>query len=67
MTTKFHSLTVVFDKEIREDDVIDIVNAIKMIKGVLRVVPEVADINLFITKEIAKNELIQKIFKLLEE
>ena len=34
MTDHLHSLTVVFDKDMREDDAECIINAIQMIKGV---------------------------------
>lgn len=65
MSVSYHSLTVIFKDEIREEKVEHIVNAIKMIKGVMDVVPEVANRDLFIAKKTAKFELLQKIYELL--
>ena len=42
MTDRFHSLTVVLEREIRDDDAEPIIAAIKMIKGVAEVTGEVA-------------------------
>lgn len=42
MTDSFKGLTVTFGRDIREDDVEHIINAIKMIKGVIDVIPSVA-------------------------
>ena len=67
MTTSYNSLTVVLEKETREEDAEYIMNAIRMIKGVMKVVPEVADRNHYIATETAKHELMQKVFKIFQE
>lgn len=44
MTDRIHALTVVLDRDYRDDDVVDIVLAIKMIKGVASVEEHVAQV-----------------------
>lgn len=46
MTDRYHSLTVVLDHDIREDDAQTIVDAVGMIKGVLSVTGNVSDLAL---------------------
>ena len=43
MTDKYKGLVVTLDKDYRDDDAESIITAIKMIKGVLEVVPAVAN------------------------
>jgi hypothetical protein len=43
MTDRYHALTVVLDREIRNDDAKRIIEAIEMVRGVLSVEPHVAD------------------------
>ena len=43
MTDRFHSLTVVLEKDIREDDVQPLMNAIRQMRGVIAVDGHVAD------------------------
>ena len=67
MTDRIKSLTVVLEKDIREDDCEGIVDAIKMIRGVLKVDSEVADYEHHAAKVQARcelqNELIEILFK----
>lgn len=57
MTDTFHSLTVILDREVREDDAEFIINAIKMIKGVASVRGNVTDGNHYAAKQMALIEL----------
>lgn len=64
MTDRIHALTVVLDKDYRDDDVQAIIQAIQMTRGVLDVRPHVTDISDHTARERAKSELRQKIFEL---
>uniref|UniRef100_A0A6M3IZC8 Uncharacterized protein n=1 Tax=viral metagenome TaxID=1070528 RepID=A0A6M3IZC8_9ZZZZ len=65
MTDRYHSLTVVFDQDIRDDDVEPILIAIKMIKGVLSVKPKVADMDSYMAEERVRNDLGKKLWDVL--
>ena len=43
MTDRYSSLTVVLERDIRDDDAEPLIAAIRQLRGVLRVVPKVAD------------------------
>jgi len=62
MTDRYHSLTVVLDRDIRDDDAEPILMAIRMIKGVLSVKPKVADIDSNMAEDRARRNLEQKLF-----
>lgn len=61
MTDRFHSFTVVLDKDVREDDAEDTINAIKQIRGVLSVEGNVADIDSHVAEERVHRELGKKL------
>lgn len=61
MTDRINALTVVLDRDIREDDVEWIVNAIRMVKGVLSVEPRVANMTDHIAKVRAEQEMKTRI------
>ena len=65
MTDRINALTVVLTDDWREDDVQSLIEAIKLLKGVLRVSPNVADLDNYVAEERAKHELIVKIRELL--
>ena len=65
MTNRYHSLTVVLEKDIREDDAEYLLNAIKMIKGVLSVDPFISDIESHMAESRARQELGQKLWEVL--
>lgn len=65
MTDRFNSLFVVLTKDIREDDAETLINAIKMIKGVLSVTPRVADPSDQIAYERARVEIAEKMWAVL--
>jgi len=66
MTNRFNSLTVVLDKDIRDDDAEYILNAMEMIKGVLSVKPKVSNIEDHVAYERAVRDLRQKIDEVLQ-
>lgn len=67
MTDRHAGYIVTLDKNIREDDAEFILNAIRMIKGVLTVQPVVSNVDLHIAKDRADYEWRQKIHSLLRE
>ena len=65
MTDRIFAVTVLFEKDIREDDVEHQLNAIRMIKGVQAVSPHVTDHTMWAATERVKRELGQKLFAVL--
>ena len=61
MTDRYYALTVVLEKDIREDDAHHLLNAIRMLKGVLRVKTHVSNIETLMAEERAKDELGRKL------
>jgi hypothetical protein len=51
MTDRYFALTVVLDKDYRDDDAGFIIQAIKMVKGVQRVEPHVTEVSDFVNRE----------------
>jgi hypothetical protein len=66
MTDRFNTLTVVLEHEIREDDAEYILNAIRMIKGVISVESNVSNITDHMALETARHELRKKFYDLLK-
>lgn len=67
MTDRIVSLTVVLEKEVREDDCQAIIDAVKMIKGVGHVTAEVGDVEFYTARAQATIELWKRISELFEE
>lgn len=61
MTDRFNALTVVLDHDIREDDAEVLIQAIKMLKGVVDVKGNVADVTAYAIEARVRNELAQKL------
>jgi len=61
MTDRVHALTVILEREWRVDDVEAIVNAIKMLRGVLSVEEHITDVDFYAAREQAKFELQQEL------
>ena len=57
MTDRYHTLTVVLQANIREDDAKPLMDAIQQMRGVSKVSGVVADINSHMAEERARNEL----------
>ena len=66
MTERVYALTVLLEKDIREDDAEAIVNAIKMIKHVLKVEKEISDSRFWAAQVRAKQEIYQKLWQVVE-
>jgi len=65
MTDRYHSITVVLERDIRDDDAECILNAIKMIRGVLSVNPHISDFNTHTAIERVRSELGNKLWNVL--
>ena len=65
MTDRVHSITIVFENNVREDDVEAYITFCLMMKGVVSAKKNVADFNDYAAREQAKHELKMKILDLL--
>ena len=65
MTNRANTLTVVLECPVRDDDCEHLINAIKMMKGVLNVEFNVANIDQYMAEERATRELGEKILAVL--
>ena len=61
MTDRYHSLTVVLEKNMRDDDAESLINAIKMMRNVISVEGNVADFTSLMAEERAINNLGQQV------
>jgi len=63
MTDRYHSLTVVLDKDLREDDAEVIISAIKCLRSVVSVTGNVsvADYDLHVAQVRARMDIIDKL------
>lgn len=67
MTDRIHSYSVILDRDLREDDAKSITNAIRMIKGVLKVTHHVSDHNFHAAQARARAETRDRLYKMIEE
>lgn len=67
MTDRINALTVILQDDIREDDVAGIITAINMIRGVLAVEPNVADLNAAIAQQRAHHDLGMKVLAVVRD
>lgn len=65
MTDRFHTLTVVLDRDIRQDDCEPLIEAIKCLRGVLSVTGVVSDSRAHMAEERARRELGEKLWAVL--
>jgi len=65
MSDRIYSYTVILDNVYKDEDAEQITAAIRMIKGVSSVMPQVADTNTYFAMDKARNELGNKIFELI--
>lgn len=65
MTDRLRGVIVTFEHDIRVDDAEPLIDAIKMLKGVLSVKPVVTDIQDHIAQERARHDLGQKLWKVI--
>lgn len=64
MTDRLNALTVVLEKDMREDDAKAVINAISQIRGVLSVIPNVTDMRDHIAQERARREIGVKLMEI---
>lgn len=57
MTDRYYALTVILDKDRRDDDCQKIIEAIKMVKGVLDVKGNISNPGTWMAEERARHEL----------
>lgn len=65
MTDRFNSLTVVLEKDMRDDDAEALIAAIRQLRGVLSVSGNVADPSDYIAQQRARHELGDKLWQVL--
>lgn len=67
MTDKVKGFTVTLDSDVRTDDMESILNAVRMIKGVVHVEPSIVTPGDHMNRQRVKSELLTKLFRLLHE
>lgn len=67
MTGRLHSLTVVLEEDVREDDAATMIELIRHIRGVLTVSGNVADASDYVAQARARLHFRDKLLALLEE
>lgn len=65
MTDRFNGCTVVFGRDIRGDDVEAVLTALRMVKGVLEVIPNVSECNDDIVMTRTKRLLVDRMYDLI--
>ena len=63
--SRHHAYTVVLAKELKDEDSEEVLQAIRMIKGVADVVPHVADHAFYVGREQARMKLQQELWDVL--
>lgn len=67
MTDSLNGVTVVFERDIREDDAEAILTAIRMIKGVASVEPHVSTVGDHFARTQAAHEFKMKLYAFIDE
>jgi hypothetical protein len=67
MTDRYNAVVVALDRDIREDDAEAIINAIRMLKGVLTVTLNVTHIDTHVAEARVKRELMEKLYDVLKK
>lgn len=66
MTDRYIALTVILDREIREDDAEPVIEAIRMIKGVSKVTPVVSNPDTHYAYDKARREIMKNVYDAIE-
>lgn len=66
MSDRINALTVVLERDFRDDDCESILNAIRSIKGVASVEPNIVDSSDYVALQRARFELREKLWGVLE-
>ncbi len=67
MSDRINTITVVLQKDVRDDDCEHICNALAMVKGVLSVKPHVADSDSYMAEARANAKYVERILKAIHE
>lgn len=67
MTTRHHSLQVVLEEDVREDEIQPLLSAISHMRGVLRVVPVDSSFDSVMAEARAKDEMRGRLIKILSD
>ncbi len=67
MTDRYNALTVVLEENIRDDDAEALISAIRQLRGVLDVKPNVADVNSMVADSRARLELLDALIQLVRK
>jgi hypothetical protein len=67
MSDRYNYLTVVLERDLKDEDVEPLIEAIKQFRSVLSVTPNVVDTAALLAEARARNELIQKLWHVLHE
>jgi hypothetical protein len=65
MTDRLKGVWVTFDQDIRTDDAESLINAIKHLRGVLAVEPNITDVADYMARERVRTELSEKLWEVL--
>lgn len=65
MTDSYFAITVLLEKDVREDDIEHILNAIRMIKRVMKVEPLIANPELDAAEERVRREYRDKLYDII--
>jgi hypothetical protein len=67
MSDRYNYLTVVLEKDLKDEDAEPLIEAIKQFRGVLSVKPNVSDSEAWWATERIRKELTEKLWKVLKE
>lgn len=67
MSDRYKGLTVVLEGPIKDEDAESIISAISMIKGVIKVVPEIHSGTDYIVRTQIKREIQEKLYEVVKE
>ena len=66
MTDRYNALTVILERDIRSDDAKHLIDAMRMLRGVLKVTPNVTNLTDTVAEQRALQMFREKIWKVLE-
>ena len=67
MSDRYNYLTVVLETDLKDEDAEPLIQAIKQLRGVLSVTPNVRDGMSFFAQERVRHELTQKLWQVLHQ
>jgi hypothetical protein len=67
MSDRYNYLTVILEHDLKDEDAEPLIAAIKQLRGVLTVTPNVRDPGSLLVEQRARRELAEKLWQVLEE